>query len=415
MCIRDRLLTEAELDGAFDAAEQADWDIIADAGLIGIASGLDVTQHSPTADLTVDVTSGTAYDPSGKRVRIGSGQTVDLSVDHLSASTAVGASGNSKVISLYVYADRLLSDPRVDGNSNTVQYSRAESFAFYVKQGSEATTGTESPPALEPDKVLLADVTIDFGQTQIVDADINTNASGGNRRQDAFVASAGNLAIREGTAEEALAAILTELNNHITDVANAHATAAIDGAAYSGSNLSVTATDLESQIQELCDAETYDITTLTVTGTASIDTTLNLPGTALANASQINTGDVPLQIGAGMSLNGPISPSTLAATENNYNPTGWATAGLVRLTPDGGGTGSAITGFAAPSSHALKVIVNLATAGTDVITLANQNASSSATNRIITPGGTDYIIDPGGCAILIYDTTSGRWRVMAEA
>lgn len=248
-----QLVSESEIDGAFDAAEQADWDMMADFGLVGVAQGLVATQHAPTPDLTIDITAGTAYDSNGQRIEIGSAQTLNLAVDSDSNSTAVGVGGNSKVLSVFLFAQRTLSDPRVDGNSNTVQFSRAESFEFKVVQGSEATTGAETPPSLEVDKVLLCDVTIDFGQTQIFDADINANAVGGNRRQDAFVVSAGSLEVRSGTPEGAVGGVLTELNNHITDVANAHGDTAIDAGAKSGTATSLTAGTVSSQIQEIID------------------------------------------------------------------------------------------------------------------------------------------------------------------
>lgn len=249
----EQLVTEGEVDAAFDAMEQADRDIVSDAGLVGVMTGMVVTQHAPTADFTVDMTAGVCYDQNGKRIEVGSGQTVDLSIDYNGVSTAVAGSGNSKVISIFAYADRNLSDPRVDGNSNTVQYSRAETFAFKVVQGSEATTGTETAPALESDKILIADVTVDYAQTQILTADVNSNAVGGNRRQDAFVATAGSLTVREGTAEEAASALLTELNTHITDVGNAHDASAI-GATISTTwhdGSAVSATDLDAVIEEI--------------------------------------------------------------------------------------------------------------------------------------------------------------------
>lgn len=296
-----QLVTEADVDTWFDQAEQADWDIVGDAGLLGVAAGLSVAEHNPTPDLTVDVASGTAYDPSGKRIRVPTLQVVDLSIDHLGASTAVSSGGNSKILSLFVFFDRALSDPRIDDNSNNVFYVRAESFDFYVVQGAEASTGTETPPALESDKILLADVTIDFAQTQIFDADIDMTS----RRQWVFNLSAGSITVQQGTAEQSDQAILTELNNHVTGVSNLHPASAIDyaggsnwhdgttnpatdvesqldkiitdliaaagsdrigAAVYGGSRLSLTAGSIQDQLREIAD-------TLTFTGTSSYSDT----------------------------------------------------------------------------------------------------------------------------------------------
>ncbi|MCG8433737.1 MAG: hypothetical protein MJA83_06880, partial [Gammaproteobacteria bacterium] len=73
------------------------------------------------------------------------------------------------------------------------------------------------------DKILLADITLSFGTTQILNGDISTS-----RRQDAFVLSAGALSVNTGTPEESDQAILTELNNHITGVSNLHPALAVD-------------------------------------------------------------------------------------------------------------------------------------------------------------------------------------------
>lgn len=174
-------VTEGELDAAFDALEAADRTIIKDLGFTGVASGLAVSQHAGVADLTVDVTLGTAHDPDGQRIRIPTGQTVNLAVDSNSVSTAVAGAPNARVVSLFAVFARALSDPRIDGNSNTVYFVRAESFAFRVVMGNEALLGTEVAPALAADAILLADVRRTFGQTQILNAQINPYTP--NRRQ----------------------------------------------------------------------------------------------------------------------------------------------------------------------------------------------------------------------------------------
>ncbi len=168
-------VTEAELDLGFANSEQADRDIVADLGLTGIISGGIVTQHAPTADLTVDATGPfLSHSPQGERMQYVPNQTVDLSVDNLSASTAVGTPGNAKIVSLFMKFDRTLTDPRLDGASQTVFFDQAESFKFFVVQGAEDTSGSEVPPALEADGLLMVDATLIFGQTQIFNADLDT-------------------------------------------------------------------------------------------------------------------------------------------------------------------------------------------------------------------------------------------------
>jgi hypothetical protein len=218
---------EDELDQGFDGLERADHDQYSDLALIGIASGGLVAQHSATPDLTVDVPALVAYDQQGRRIQVPTTQTVNLAVDSNSVSTTVATPGNTKIVSVFARFKRVQSDQRTDENAVTVYFVQDEGFEFVVVQGAEANPGT--PPALLTDGILLADVTRTFGQTQILTANIALAA----RRQDMFVASAGALAVRQGTPLGSDQAILTHLNNHVTGVANKHPASAID---YAGSS-----------------------------------------------------------------------------------------------------------------------------------------------------------------------------------
>lgn len=247
-----QLVTEDELDAGFECAEQADRAIMADLGLVGVVSGLTVTQHSPTANMTVDVASGVAYDQQGQRCAIASTQSPDLSVDSLSVSTAVVTPGNEKYVGLYIKFARALSDPRLDGNNLTVYFVRAESFTLWKVQGAEAVIPTAVPPALLSDGILLADARLIFGQTQIVNADLSAS-----RRQNAFKFST----ISVGTPEESDAAVLAaalasssaDLTAHLNDTTDAHDASAIS---YAGSGnwqdgTSIVAVNLEAVVDEI--------------------------------------------------------------------------------------------------------------------------------------------------------------------
>lgn len=168
-------VTEGELDEGFDLLEVADRKIVEDAGLYGLAQNGDVTEASGTPDLTVDISGpGVAYDQDGQRIPwSGASQNVDVSVDEAAANTAVVTPGNEKWLSIFVAFDRALSNPRTDGTGATVQYDRDESFTFNVVQGAEAGAGLATRPALRGDEVLLADVLIVFGTTQVLNADID--------------------------------------------------------------------------------------------------------------------------------------------------------------------------------------------------------------------------------------------------
>lgn len=98
---------------------------------------------------------------------------LDLSVDEVAASTAVGAPGNEKTLAIFVEFTRNPSDPRTDGNGASVNFLQDESVKFNVVQSAEAPVGTSVPPPLRADQLLLADVTLIFGQTTILNADID--------------------------------------------------------------------------------------------------------------------------------------------------------------------------------------------------------------------------------------------------
>jgi hypothetical protein len=167
-----QVVTEAELDAGFTAAEDADHALAVDNGLFGIAAGMSVTQHG-AGDMTVDVSLGSAYDNLGQRIRIPTNQNCDLSEDHTGTPTEVLGAGNERWVSLFVKFKRVESDPRVDGHGTTIQYSRAEGWEFYVTMGAEAVIPTATKPALETDGVLLADVHLTTTPDTILTADIN--------------------------------------------------------------------------------------------------------------------------------------------------------------------------------------------------------------------------------------------------
>ena len=102
-----------------------------------------------------------------------------------------------------------------------------------------------------------------------------------------------------------------------------------------------------------------------------------------------------------------ISPSQITSDQDDYAPTGWADADIIRLNFDTGGR--AITGFAAWTNARQKTIIN---------TSANfgyipcEHPDSTAANRVI--GICDHIVGPYGTLLLEYDSTSSRVRVVSN-
>jgi hypothetical protein len=101
-----------------------------------------------------------------------------------------------------------------------------------------------------------------------------------------------------------------------------------------------------------------------------------------------------------------ITPTALAAQADNYTPTDWSIADVIRQAATGAQT---ITGFGALSSTAgtiLKLFINV---GSSIITLANE-VTSSGINRILCPNSQDLAVAPNEAVILLYDIASSRWR-----
>jgi hypothetical protein len=112
-----------------------------------------------------------------------------------------------------------------------------------------------------------------------------------------------------------------------------------------------------------------------------------------------SSGDLYVQTSAA----GQVTPATLTADANDYAP---SVGDIYRLSSNAARN---ITGWTAWSDGTVKLLVNV---GVNNITLKHQSASSSASNRFITPTAGDYIIAPGGSAAFYWDATDSRVRVL---
>jgi len=100
-----------------------------------------------------------------------------------------------------------------------------------------------------------------------------------------------------------------------------------------------------------------------------------------------------------------LSPAQLTADQNDYNPTGLASASTVRLSSD---ASRQITGIAGGQDGRLLIIHNI---GSNPIVLVDESASSAAANRLALAANVTLNADQS--AVLQYDSTSSRWRLAA--
>lgn len=174
-------VNEGDLDllqaNILDSLFQQNEDLIGE----GLLYGGDVTPNDPE-DMTVLASTLLGYGVNGTRIETSSQENVDCSEDVNGNTTAVENSGNEKWISVYVDFDWNKTDARTDGNGDVIYYDWQTSFKFEVVQGSEASAGGATKPAVRHDgSILLADILLDYGQTQIFAGDIDES-----RKQETF-------------------------------------------------------------------------------------------------------------------------------------------------------------------------------------------------------------------------------------
>lgn len=104
-----------------------------------------------------------------------------------------------------------------------------------------------------------------------------------------------------------------------------------------------------------------------------------------------------------------ISPASLSASQNDWNPTGLSGAGAIRVTSS---NDIDITGLTAVGDTRLMWIHNANASGGKTITLKDESASSTAANRFALVR--DLLLSPDESAALQYDATTQRWRAAGD-
>lgn len=111
---------------------------------------------------------------------------------------------------------------------------------------------------------------------------------------------------------------------------------------------------------------------------------------------------------------GVISPTTISADQNNYAPTGFSTARVLRLTHNNTGSFRTITGLAGGAAGRVVMVCNVNASASEDFLFSNESASSTAANRFALPNYTSSAIGPAACMRFWYDGVSSRWRMMTR-
>lgn len=148
-----------------------------------------------------------------------------------------------------------------------------------------------------------------------------------------------------------------------------------------------------------------------LTATASGD---KLPITDISDTAEAASGttkpiamsDLLRIIFTSLALTGDISPTQITANQNDYNPTGLADAAVLRLSTDAARN---ITSIAGGADGRILIIFNVGSF--DIVLKDDDGSTGTAANRFALSG--DTTLSPDRCAILQYDSTSLRWRLLA--
>lgn len=119
--------------------------------------------------------------------------------------------------------------------------------------------------------------------------------------------------------------------------------------------------------------------------------------------------DSPVIIQAAWALTDALTPPSFGSSQNNYNPTGLDSCGILRVEPT---ANINLTGLVSSFVGAGRriVLVNIST--TNTLTLTQEDASSTDVHRFDLPSATNYTLNPRAAVELLYDGTTQRWRLM---
>lgn len=117
--------------------------------------------------------------------------------------------------------------------------------------------------------------------------------------------------------------------------------------------------------------------------------------------------DLRVDIPDALSLVATISPAQITATQNDYNPTGLSTAKTLIVTVD---QARSINGIAGGFEGRNLLLINGSTNADGDLILRAENTGSTASNRFA--GDSDIVIEPQETALIQYDGTLARWRIV---
>ncbi len=142
-------------------------------------------------------------------------------------------------------------------------------------------------------------------------------------------------------------------------------------------------------------------------GDAAFKLKVSPDGANWHEAFAIDAASATVALRGGMALAGIVSPPPITADVNDYTPAGLASAAVLQIASD---ATRSISGLGGGVEGRILCVINI---GGQTLVLLNEHVASLAANRIAI--GTDLVIAAGQAAMLRYDGTAARWRLLAGA
>ena len=134
------------------------------------------------------------------------------------------------------------------------------------------------------------------------------------------------------------------------------------------------------------------------------DALIAVSGTFSGNVGAVDgTFSGAVTAGDALYVTGVISPS-LTGSVNNWAPSGFANASVIRIGSDGVYN---ITGLAGGTAGRQMILLNVSASA---ITLSNDDGSSTAANKFL--ANASVVLSPEEAITIWYDGTSSRWRML---
>ena len=131
------------------------------------------------------------------------------------------------------------------------------------------------------------------------------------------------------------------------------------------------------------------------------------PSTAVTTLENYTFDGGFLHFNKALITGGTLTPAQITADQNDYEPTGFLTNTVIRLSSDASRN---ITGLGRDGSSHLKWLVNV---GAQDIVLVHNSGSSAANKRLQLPGGANVTVTPGHSVMIYYDGVQDMWRMLA--